>query len=154
MRWNVDGFRTDFQGNLQKVPTVQAQNRPAIGVDVPNGFQFPGEQFCGLKAGQQNHAVHLAHFSILFIDGTDLARDDKTGLPAACQGAVAQPQIVLQRVQSILCRNQLFLQFLPPRRMGKIPCTQNLNSLTPCPIIQLFRRQVLAGRPGIPGMNM
>ena len=35
-----DPLRADIQHDLQEIPAVQSQDRPPVGMDVPDGLQF------------------------------------------------------------------------------------------------------------------
>ena len=153
VRRHKDRPWTDLQGDLQQVPAVQSQDRPAVGMDVPNGLQLLCQQIRLLQSREQDHVMHLPHFSIFLIDRADLSGDHEPGLPAPGRPR-SHRQLVLQRIKPFLRRDQLFSQLLPPGRMGKIPGPHQIDALSPGPEIQLLRRQIQAGRPGIPGMDV
>ena len=123
-------------------------------MDISNGLQ-PGRQLLRLfKARQKNQAVNLSHFSILFVDRADLTGNHKSGPFLLPSGLRAQNAVLPETVQTVLCRYQLFLQLLSPGRMSKISGSQKPDSLLSGLEIQLLRRQIAAGSPGIPGMNV
>ena len=149
---HINSIRAGLQHDFQQIPAGNPQNGPPIGMNVPYQLQPPCHCPGRLQPRQNQQAVHLSHPVSLFVDGTDLPRDHKPGIRG--RRCSLQPVFLFQYIQSILCRFQLFRQFIPPGRMGKIPGSHNVDSFFSGPQIQVFRRAVPAGGPGIPGMNM
>ncbi len=146
--------RTQLQGDLQQIPAVQSQDRPPVRVDVANGLQLPRQNFSLLKPWQKNHIVYLSHLPVLLINRTDLTGDHKPGLISFLCGAVLYSELFLQNIKPLLCRDKLLCQLLTPLGMSKIPAAQKADPLSPGPQVQILRRTIPAGCPGIPGMNM
>ena len=154
MRRDIDCLRTQFQQDLQQVMTVQPQDRAAVRMDIPDLLQFRRYLLRVLKPGEQDQAVDLAHFSIFLINRTDLPCDHKAGDHLTGHFTVLNPVFLLQNIKPVLCRFQLFCQLLPPRRVGKVPCPHDVDPFPSRPEVEILRRTVLAGRPGIAGMDM
>ena len=64
------------------------------------------------------------------------------------------PVLIFEYIESVLRRLQFLLKFLPPGRVGKIPCSHDVDPLPPRPEIQMLRRTVPACRPGVTGVDM
>ena len=109
---------------------------------------------CILKSGQKDQTVDLAYFSVLFIDRTDLAGDDKTRDHLMGDPLLPDPVLIFEYIESILRRLQFLLKFLPPGRVGKIPVP---TMWIPFLLAQRSRCsgiQSPARRPGVTGMDM
>ena len=154
MSRHIDGGRTQFQDDLQKVMTVQTQDGASVRMDIPDLLQFCRDLRRILQTREQDQAVDLSHFPVFLVDRADLSRDDKTRDHLPRHLAVSDPVLFLQDIESILCRFQFLRQFLPPCRMGKVSCPDNMDPLSPRPEIKILRSAVLTRRPGIAGMNM
>ena len=98
--------------------------------------------------------MNLAHSPSLFVDGADFPRNNKTRSHTAPHCLILYPVFVFQHVQPVLRGLQFFLQLLPPGRVGEISGSHNVDPLPPGPQIQVLRRTVLTGSPGIPGVYM
>ena len=72
MRRDKDCARADLQGDFQQIAAVKPQNRPAVGMQIPNLLQPVRERVGRFKIRQQNHIVDLSRFPVLFVDGADL----------------------------------------------------------------------------------
>ena len=83
MGGHKNGIWADLQGDLQKIPAVQPQYGPAVGMDVSDGLQLSGQKLRLTEAGQENHIVNLSHLSVFLVDGTDLTGDHKPWRAAA-----------------------------------------------------------------------
>ena len=150
---NVYGLRAGFQHDLQQIPAVQPQNRPAVRMNVADQLQPSGQRLRLLQSGQQEQTVHLAHPFLFLINGADLSRHQKARLllrHALLMNAV----FLLQHIKPVLRRFQLFHQLRPPCGMGEISCSQNMNSLFSRHELQMLRIAVLARSPRKPGVNM
>ena len=44
MGGHKNGPGTHIQSDLQQIPAVQSQYGPAVGMDIADGFQLPGQQ--------------------------------------------------------------------------------------------------------------
>ena len=151
MSRNVYGLRTGFQHDLQQIPAVQSQDRPAVRMDVSDQLQPSGKGFRLLKAGQQEQAVHLAHPFIFLINGADLSRHQKTRL--LFRHAILMDAVFLfQHIKPVLRRLQLLHKLRPPCGMGEIPCSQNMDPLFSRLKLQMLRIAVFARGPRKPGM--
>ncbi len=98
--------------------------------------------------------MDLAHFSVLFINGTDFARNDEPGLKMDPRGAVFPAKVIFERIEPLPGRNKLFLEFLTPGRMGEIPRPDQVKPFAPRPQFENLGNAFPAGRPGIFRMNM
>ena len=154
MSRHIDGGRTQFQDDLQKVMAVQTQDGAPVRMDISDLLQFCRDLLRILQAREQDQAVNFAHFPVFLVDRADLSRDDKTGGHLPRDLTVSDPVLLLQDIESVLCRFQLLRQFLPPCRMGKVSCPDDMDPLSPRPEIKMLRSTVLTRRPGIAGMNM
>ena len=123
-------------------------------MDVANALQFPGDDLRILQSRQKNQTVYFTDFILFLINRTDLACNDKTRLHGCGRCRILYSISFLQHIQPILRRFQLLPQFLPPGRMCEVTCADYLDPLPARPEIQIFRRAVPAGGPGISGMNV
>ena len=154
MRRHIDGARTQFKDDLQQIPAVQPQDRPAVRMDISDLLQSGRDLLRILQPRQEDKAVDLAGFPVFLIDRADLPGHYKPRDLLTRHRIFFNPVSVFQHIEPVFRRLQLLFQFLPPRRMGKITGSHDVDPLAPCPQIQMFRRTVFARRPGIPGMNM
>ena len=76
---NKDGLQAAIQRDFQQITAVQAQNGPAVAMQVSNGLQAVSERFRVLQAGKQNHMVNLPRFFAAFVYGADLAGNNEAG---------------------------------------------------------------------------
>ena len=151
MSGDIDRLGTGFQQNLQQVPAVQAQDGPAVAVQVAGLLQALGQPFGVSQAGQQDQMVYLAGAPVPLIDGADLpGHQEKGGLSRPAGQAVP----VLQPVQSLPGLLQHFLQFFPPDRVGEVPGAHKAQALAPGPQVQVRGVAIPAGGPGVFGMDM
>ena len=102
-------------------------------MDIPDQLQPAGKPVRILQTGQKQKAVNLPHLILFLIYGTDFPGHHKTRPAIIRSRCVMDPVLILQRVQTILRRLQLFLQLLPPCRMGEIAGPHNIDSLFPGP---------------------
>ena len=150
---NKDGLWAGLQRDLQQVPGIQAQNGSPVGMDVSDGLQLPRQDIGRLQGGQQDQAVDLPRSAVFLIDGTDLPRGHKARLDL--RGSVLPKTDVLpQRIEPLLRRDQLLHELGPPSRVGEIPGPHQRNALPSGPEIQVFRHTVPAGGSGVFGVDM
>ena len=138
-------IRAGLQGDLQQIPAVQAQDGPPVGVEVANGLQAAGEGLRRLQMGQENQGVNLAHLAVFLVDGADLPGDYEPGRvrPGSLQG-----------IESLLRLGQLVPQLGPPGGVGEVAGAYQADALPSGPGIQRLRLQLLAGGPGVFGVDM
>ncbi len=147
-----DSVRAGLQGDLQKIPAVQAQNGPPVGVEIPDGLQLVGELFSRLQGGKEDQAVNLAGSAVLFIDGADLSGKDKAGaFPGSPPGKL---KLRTQAIEAVPLGEQALSQLLPPGGMGEIPGAQQPDPLFAPPKLQPLGHAFPAGCPGVSGMNV
>ena len=154
MRRDIDRRRTELQYDLQKIMAVQPKDRPAVGMDIPDLLQLRGNPLGILQPREEDEAVHLADFAVLLVDRTDLACDHKAGDHFPRHAFFPDPVLILEHVKAVLRRFQLLRQLLPPCRMREITGSHDMDSLPPCPEVEMLRRAVPARRPRIAGMDM
>lgn len=123
-------------------------------MDISNLFQPCGKSICLIESRKQDQAVHLPGFSAFFIDGTDLTGQYKPGCFSRIACRLRQNILFFQPEQPLLCRNQLFFQFLPPDRVCHISRSNQRNPLFPGPQIQHLHGPVSACCHGKSGMDV
>jgi len=128
---------------------VEAENRSAVGVQVANGLKPVGKGFGAFQSGKKNYIMYLPDLSVFFIDGADFAGDHEAGLAAASPDIVLPAKAVFEGIESLLGRDKLFPELLPPGRMGEVACSDQVEALAPRPQLQHFGNAILAGGPGI-----
>ncbi len=79
MRWNQNSGGAAGKDDFKKIPAVQPQNGPAVGMDVPDGFQLFGYGFCFFHSRQENHIMYFPNLPVLFVNGADFSRNHKAG---------------------------------------------------------------------------
>ena len=112
MGGDKQGLRATGKGDLQQVPAVQAQNGPAVGTNVADGFQPAGQGVRRLQAGQQDEVMDLTGAAVALIDAADLPAYHEPGRLAAKAPAFRQPGFLLEGIQAFLRRLQGLLQGL------------------------------------------
>ena len=125
------GARAGVQRDLQQIAAIEAQNRPAIRMDVANGLQPLRKRLRACEIRQKDHAMHFAGFAILLINGADFPADHKARRLAL--HLAGQTQIWLQRIQPFFRRFQRVFQLFAPGRVGKIARGHQRNALAPRP---------------------
>ena len=121
MRRYKDGVGAKLQNDFQQIMTVQPENGPAVGMDIADGFQLPRYNFRGFKSRKQYQAMHFPDAVPLLIYGAYLPGYDKAGRRTTCVQSVFYTIFVLQDIQPLFGRHELFLKLFPPCRMCKIP---------------------------------
>ena len=98
-----------------------------------------------LQMGQENQGVNLAHLAVFLVDGADLPGDYEPGRvrPGPLQG-----------IESLLRFGQLVPQLGPPGGVGEVAGAYQADALPSGPGIQRLRLQLLAGGPGVFGVDM
>ena len=151
MGGHIHGGRAQIQDNFQQIMTVQPQDRPPVGMDIPDLLQLYGNPLCIFQPRKDDKAVHLPHFTVFLVDGADLAGDDKPGIG---RPLIRYAVLVSEHIHSFLRGLQFLSQFFSPSRMGKVAGSHNMNPFPTGPQIQMLRGTVFAGGSGIAGMNM
>ena len=71
-------------------------------MDIADGLQFAGQCLSRFKAGQKNQIMYFAHLAVLFINGTDFSRNDKTWVGLVWRRAVLDTVFRSQNVKPVL----------------------------------------------------
>jgi hypothetical protein len=72
-----------FQDDLQQVPGVEAEDRPAVGVEVADAPEARHQPLRRIQVRDAHHVVHLAGAIAPFVDGGDLHRELEADRAAA-----------------------------------------------------------------------
>lgn len=146
MRGDENGVRTDVQREREKLLCGNAEDGPAVRTDVAHLFEFERKPFRRVERGQKDHAVHLAHPAVLFINGADLSRNDKAGRDGKFAD-IAQPFAFRQAVKALFRGHEFCREFFPPGGVREIPRAHEADALAPRPEIEVIEVAVFARRP-------
>ena len=152
VRRDVHGLRARLQHDLQQVVAVQAEDGPAVAVQVPDGLELLGQGLRLVQARQQQHVVHLPRAPAALVDRADLAGDDETRLLRL--HFRGQAQVLAQAVQSLLRGDEGLAQLCAPGGVRKVARAHDPQALIPRPEVQMRRVAVAAGRAREPRVNV
>ena len=160
--WAGDEIRAGvrFQGDLQQVPGIEAQDRPSVRVQVADPGQAVHHPLRRLEIRGVDQVVDLSRLVELLVDGRDLDREHEPNRSTAAPARRRQPfldgpfQIGTQAEQPRLRGHELFLQLGPPRRMGEVPRGDDADALLAGPDGQMLKVAVPAGGAGVFGMDV
>ena len=147
-------IRRRLQHDFQQIARIEPQDRPAVRSDVADLRQVPLDALHGREVRRAHHVVHLAHLAVVFVDATDLGGEHEPHFAAGVRLAIGLPQRGPQREQSLLGRHELFLQLRGPTRMRNIARSDDIDTLDPRPVVQVFGREVFTGRARIVRMDV
>jgi hypothetical protein len=131
-----DQVAARLQGDLQQVPGVEAQDRPAVRGEVADPAQRRVEAGGGREVRHVDEVVHLAGPVVALVDRGDLHAEHEPGRTACLQrtgqpldhlGLVGQPEEPGRVV------DQIFAQMIEPGRVGEVAGAQQRDSLAPRP---------------------
>ncbi|HWQ72355.1 MAG TPA: hypothetical protein VN370_08565 [Desulfitobacteriaceae bacterium] len=146
--------RAHAERDLQEIPRVQAKDRSAVGMQVTDGLKPAGEGFRLIEAGKKDQVMDLPYSPVLFIDGADFAANNEPGLKIGSGNLILPAVFIFQRIKPFLRRNEFFLKFPAPGRMGEISRPDEVQSFPARPKFQNLGHAVFACRSGVLGMNM
>ncbi|MGI8313178.1 hypothetical protein [Saccharopolyspora hattusasensis] len=152
MRGHQVGAVAGFQGDLQQVPRVQAEDRTAIRAEVADAAQPLVELLGGGEVRQVAQVVHLAGALAVLVDRGDLHGQHETHLPAAIGGHAAgefRVQVAAQPEQAGLGWFQDLAQVREPGGVGDIARPDQRAALAAGPPGQVLDVAVLAARAGV-----
>ncbi len=157
MGGDKDRPRVSFQRQGQQVFRVQAQDRPAVGLDVADAGQALLQPAGGLQAGNDHDVVYLPHLVALLVDARDLGRKHEPHRTAAGRrdprlGLAGQLRLQLQ--EPGLRRLQLFLQLVQPVGLDAVSGRHHADPLELRPQPEVLRRQVRRRGAGIFRMDV
>ena len=160
MGGNEIGAGVRFQGDLQQVPGIEAQDRASVRVQVADPRQAVHHPLRRVEAGGVDQVVDLARLVELLVDGRDLDREHEPHRAPAAPAGRRKPlldgplQIRPQAEQPRLRGHELFLQLGPPRRMGEVAGGDDADALLARPDGQMLEIAVPAGRAGVLGVDV
>ena len=109
MSRHIDRLRANFQNHLQQIVAAHTKNRSAVGMDIPDFFQFPGDHLRLFEIGKQNQTVYLPHFPVLLINRADLPGNHKPRDLIVRRRIFMNPVFLFQNIESVFIPLQLFL---------------------------------------------
>ncbi len=130
---NEEGLGIDFKGNLQEVPAVQAQYRPAVGSDVSNAIQAGVETFHGFAIRYKNQVVNLSCGSVLLVYGAYFHIEKETnitGSKSAGQVNHVWDILILETKEPIVGFFQHFLNLRRPLGMREVTGCEHTYTLS------------------------
>ncbi len=152
VRGHQVGAVAGFQGDLQQVPGVQAQDRAAVGAEVADAAQPPVELLGGGEIRHVAEVVDLAGALAVLVDGGDLHGQHEPHLPAAggrqAAGEVSV-EVATQPEQAGLGGFEHLAQVLEPGGVGEIAGPDQRDALAARPPGQVLDVAVFAARAGI-----
>ena len=149
-----------FQGDLQQVPGIEAQDRPSVRVQVADPGQAVHHPLRCLEIRGVDQVMDLSCLVELLVDGRNLDRQHETHRAPAAPAGRRKPlldgpfQIGPQAEQPRLRGHELLLQLGPPRRMGEVARGDDADALLAGPDGQMLKVAVPAGGPGVLGMDV
>ena len=143
----------DAEGDRQKVFGRKPEDRPPVRTDVADRFQFERQAFGGVERGQQNDVVHLADFSVLLVDATDLTRKDKARRYSEF-AHVGKARLFFDAVKALFGRFERLRKFFPPGGMREVAGADERYALAARPEVEVRDIGIPARGPRIFGMNV
>ena len=139
---------TRFEGDLQQVAGVEAEDRPAVRAEVadpPEGGVEPGDR---VQVGQVDQVVHLAGAVVALVDRRDLdgEHEPHIGRAQVRRQPLADVGFALraQPVHARLGRYERLAQVVVPRRMGEVAGAEQRDALALGPPGERVEGQVTA----------
>ena len=146
-----------IQHDFQQMPRVEPEDRPAVGADVADFFELAVDGLRLLDGRRINEMMNLAGLVAFLVNRRDFDRQHKTRIAATTR---RQPRrnrlvdVVPQAKQAGLGGNELVLDLGNPGRMREIPGAYDRDTFLASPVSKVLEITILAGRPGILGMNV
>ena len=145
------------QRDLEQVPRVEAEDRPAVRGEVADRAELFPQAGRGLEAGGVDQVVDLAGPVPLFVDGRDLDLEEEPGRPVAGRRQLPLDLALDLRAQAEeprLGRDELAADLLEPGRMREVAGTDDGDPLAPRPQRQVLEIGVPARGAGVLRVDM
>ena len=135
------------QGDVQQVAGVEPEDRPAVRGQVADLGQRGGDPVRRLEVRRVQQVVHLAGAVVALVDGGDFHAELEPDRARAAGRGVAAESLLEVRAdpeQAGLGRDQGFLEFRRPGRMGEVAGAEDPQALAQRPPGQVLDVAVLA----------
>src|SRR5262249_39528895 len=154
---NEVGMLTRFQGDLEKIAGIEAQDRPAVRGDVADSPKACGKPVHRLEVRRVDQMMDLSRPVALLVDRGDLDREHEA-YRRHTRWRQRLPdlrfQLGLEAEQSTAGWHQLVPNLSEPSRMHAIPGANEPNPLSGRPPRHMLKVEVPAGRPRVFGVHM
>ena len=143
--------------DLEQVPRVEPEDRPAVRGEVADAKELPGDLVDRVKRRRVQQVVHLPGPVVALVDGGDLRRQQEADRrPARGRQRLVHRALKLrpQPEQPGRVWHQLGAELLPPRRVREVAGADHADPLTPGPPGQVLQVAVAAARPRELRVNM
>ena len=149
-----------FEGDLEEVPGVEAEDGPPVRVDVADPGEARGDPVHRFEVRGVDEVMDLPGLLELLVDGGDLHRQHEPGGGPLAPAGRRQPlldgplEIGAQAKEARLRRHETFLDLGPPRGVGEVPRADDGDALLAGPEGEVLEIAVPAGRARVLGVDV
>ena len=152
------GVRPALQGDLQQVPRVEPQDRPAVRRDVADRPEPLADAARRLQVGGVDQVMDLPRPVPLLVDGGDLHLQQEADRAVARRREPRARSPARSRAAGGTgpgsAGTSLLADLLEPRRMGEVAGSDDRDPLAPRPEGKMLQIRVPARRPGVFGVDV